>query len=152
MVSLNISLSFEEISHMQKKRFKSIVKDNIRESSLKYLLKLRKFKGANIEYSRLCMAEYLMPNELLTIQSDKQLMFSIRNNMINISENFPKSVEDKCICSNRLTMEHIYKCEHIKSSHKPDIKYEKIFNGSLSEQVQIFKLLKDKLSILNIQK
>ena len=48
-------------------------------------------------------------------------------------------------------MEHIYECEHIKSSQQPDIKYENIFKGSLREDVQVFKLFREKLSILNIK-
>lgn len=51
-------------------------------------------KGIEIEYSSLKMADYLLPNDDLTITEQRRI-FSIRNRMINIENNFRGKLEKK---------------------------------------------------------
>ena len=68
-------------------------------------------KGIEIEYSSLKMAEYLLPNDDLTITEQRHI-FSIRNRMINIENNFRGKLEKKiCICGEYEDMQHFYSCE-----------------------------------------
>ena len=54
------------------------------------------------------MAEYLLPNEEFSI-SEKRDIFSIRNRMINIENNFRvNDIRKTCICGGIEDMKHIY--------------------------------------------
>ena len=92
---MNIELTWNEIRTMSKESFRKLLKSKISEISLKYLLNKRSSKGKEIQYARLEMADYLMPyNKKLSIEEKRQL-FSIRNRMIDIGNNFGRS--EKCI-------------------------------------------------------
>ena len=92
---MNIELTWNEIRTMSKESFRKLLKSKISEISLKYLLNKRSSKGKEIQYARLEMADYLMPyNKKLSIEEKRQL-FSIRNRMLEIGNNFGKG--EKCI-------------------------------------------------------
>ena len=84
------------------------------------------------------MADYLMPyNQTLSIE-EKRTLFSIRNRMIDIGNNFGRS--EKCImCGKNEDMNHVYQCEYL-NEQKTEIEYEKIFNGNLVEQTKVFRI------------
>ena len=89
-----------------------------------------------MKYNTLEMADYLLPyNHMLKIE-EKQRIFSIRNRMVEIGDNFGK-IED-CFCGSEETMSHIYNCETL-NGEKSDIKYENIHTGNLSEQTKVFR-------------
>ena len=85
------------------------------------------------------MADYLVPNESgLTIE-EKQEMFAIINRMVNISYNFPQNNRiDLCCCGEEETMEHIYNCTTMNNKES-NIPYNRIYNGNIGEQVEIFR-------------
>ena len=76
-----------------------MVKERISENALKYIISKQGKKGKEILYDSLEMADYLKPtNEKLSI-CEKQEMFSVRNRMTKIAENFSKANEaNTCIC------------------------------------------------------
>ena len=80
---------------MSKENFSKIIKTKISDQALKYLLNKRGSKGQEMIYNRLEMAEYLMPSNNLINIEDKQNLFSIRNRMVNIENNFGK--KRKCV-------------------------------------------------------
>ena len=91
---LDISYSLEEIKLMTKDKFNRILKEKVKESALKYLLKQRGKKGKEIEYTTLEMAEYLQPfGNNLTV-TEKRNLYSIRNRMVDIPSNFPKEKQN----------------------------------------------------------
>ena len=100
---LNIESSLEEIKVMKRRQFQKMVKEKIREGALKYLLQKRGSKGKEIVYNSLEMADYLLPFNTMKI-TEKQNIFSIRNRMIDIKDNFGKS--DNCICGSEENMNH----------------------------------------------
>ena len=106
---LEIHLSFEEIKKMSAPKFKRIVCIQIREEAFRYLKSKRGEKGNEIIYQDIEMAEYLLPDNCLTIENKRQL-FSIRNRMINISSNFSTNKKNKsvCFCGTNEDMKHIY--------------------------------------------
>ena len=58
--------------------------------------------------------------------------------MVNIPTNFPKpNLKNKCFCGKLETMLHIYNCEVYNTKQK--LHYDKIFNGNLNQQIEIFK-------------
>ena len=72
------------------------------------------------------MAEYLLTNDYLSI-SEKRQIFSIRNRMVNIENNFPlKITRSNCSCGQIEDMKHIYICK-IYEKEETYIPYEKIY-------------------------
>ena len=55
------------------------------------------------------MAEYLLPTNYMLTIAQKQKMFSIKNRMVEISDNFPnKGIPEICSCGESEIMAHIY--------------------------------------------
>ena len=75
------------------------------------------------------MAEYLHPGYVNITQDEQRGIFSLRNRMIEISENFPNKIKkEKCNCGKELSMKHLYLCDfssEIEEKDKPT--FEKIF-------------------------
>ena len=91
----------------------------MRQNALVYLLGKQREKGKEISYSTLEMSEYLQPSNLALTIEQKREMFSIRNRMIDIPQNFPgKNMHNKCVCGETEEMIHIYNCEMLKKSEK----------------------------------
>ena len=86
------------------------------------------------------MAEYLLPeNRILTI-TDKQKLFEVKNRMTQIPINFSKTdTNSNCYCGKLETMEHIYDCEMLRNGKENNLEYRKIHEGSLLEQIEIFR-------------
>ena len=117
----------------------------MRQNALVYLLGKQGQKGKEISYSTLEMAEYLQPsNSALTIEQKRDL-FSIRNRMLDIPQNFPgKNIQNTCVCGETEEMIHIYNCEMLKES-ETNLPYEKIFNGSMKQQIEVYNIFKENL-------
>ena len=134
---LKIKLKFEDIKMMTKENFLKVIKEKLSENALKYLLNKRGSKGKEIFYKNLEMAEYLMPhNDMINIE-EKRKLFSIRNRMIRIGNNFG-NVEICEKCKTEENMKHIYDCTYtIKEENK--LAFEKIFTGNLNQQIEVFR-------------
>ena len=128
---------------MTKTKFSRILKIKIKKNALSYLIRKRGKKGGEISYTTLEMAEYLQPyNASLTIEQKCEL-FEVRNRMVQIPHNFPKTSEKhKCECNEIEDMVHIYNCEIYCKKQQNGISYDKIFNGNLQEQIQVFTIFK----------
>ena len=96
-------------------------------------------KGKEIEYHELNMEEYLLPeNGSLTII--KQKLFAMKNKMTNIPSNFLKTnMKKECYCGSEETMKHIYHCKILSKGKEQMLEYEKIYNGSTTEQTEILR-------------
>ena len=135
---LKISDSFDEIRIMKKKQFSTILKSRISENALVYLTKKIKSKGSEILYQNIELADYLQPINPMSIEQ-KQRLFAIRNRMVQIPDNFPKSeTKTKCFCGDIEDMKHIFTCNILNNGINQSEKYENIFNGTISQQTKIF--------------
>ena len=144
---MNIDLKFEDIRMMQKGTFLKIIKSKIEVLALNYLLKKRGSKGKEIVYKRLEMANYLLPhNEKISIE-EKQRLFSFRNRMIDVGNNFGKN-EQCVICKQKEDMNHIYNYQY-QNKQSNEIPFEKIYTGNLIEQMKVFKKFEENLKIRN---
>ena len=123
----NITESFEQLKNMTHSRFMGKIKLQIQQHALQYLLGKRKTKGREIEYQQLEMAEYLTPiNRKMSIE-EKRMMFSIRNQMVDIKSNFKGGkIEIKCLCGERETMEHIWNCKFANDGDKLGLSWAKL--------------------------
>ena len=106
-------MSFDEIRKMPINTYKSLVRKKCKEIAFEYLMKKRGTKGSEITYSAIQMADYLLPNNQLTIEQQRKI-FSIRNKMVKeISSNFTSRENNtsKCICQQKEDMFHRYTCK-----------------------------------------
>ena len=153
MKYINLTLSENELKQMNKKHLKVILTRKIYEKSLQYLKDLRQSKGKQIKYEKLKMAEYLMPYDFNLSIEDKRQMFSLKNRMVNIHENFPSKGLDKMCkagCDTEETIQHIYMCDKYDYKHI-HTEYEHIYNGTVTEQTHIYKIMKKKLEERNFR-
>ena len=92
------------------------------------------------------MADYLKPTDEKLSIKEKQEMFSVRNRMTEIADNFSKTNEENtCICGEKENMHHIYNCEILNEEKKPNVPYENIFNGEIKKQIEVFKQFKQNM-------
>ena len=113
-------------------------------------MKKRGSKGSQIVYSKLKMADYLYPNDHLSI-TEQRSIFSIRNKMVaDIPANFCSKENNryKCICNKKEDIEHIYNCT-ILNNFEPQREYEKIYSENIKEQKLIMKRLESNLKKRN---
>ena len=147
---MNIELDLKDIRKMPKESFSQMIKQKISEISLKYLLKKRNLKGKEISYDRLEMADYFMPyNEYLNIE-EKQNLFSVRNRMVEIGNNFGKN-ENCVMCQTKEDMIHIYSCEYL-NKQEIKIEFSKIYEGNLFEKIEVLRRFNDNMKKRNEEK
>ena len=61
--------------------------------------------------------------------------------MVNIPGNFPKGeTEYPCICGETENMGHIYNCEILSEIKTQNLEYEKNFNGTINQQIEVFRI------------
>jgi hypothetical protein len=138
---LSIDKSLEEIKQMTKIQFLNLVKEKSRSKALVYLTGKQGTIGKEIRYENLEMPEYLLPITLALTIEERRKLFSMRNKMVNIANNFPKSdIKEKCSYGKIEDMQHIYECEKLNTNIMDNsLKYEKIYNGNISDQIQVFR-------------
>ena len=147
---MNIELDLKDIRKMPKESFSQMIKQKISEISLKYLLTKRNSKGKEISYDRLEMADYLMPyNKNLNIE-EKQNLFSVRNRMVEIGNNFGKN-ENCVMCQTKEDMIHIYSCEYL-NKQEIKIEFSKIYEGNLFEKIEVLRRFNDNMKKRNEEK
>ena len=149
---LEIIETFEDIKFMKINKFRQIVKQKIEKAALKYLTSKQGQKGGELEYTELEMSEYLQPNNSgLSIQQ-KRDMFAVMNRMVRINANFhTKNEVDICLCRSTENMQHIYSCE-LLNSEKVDLSYNCLYNGTLQQQLKVFKRFQNNYETLEQMK
>ena len=45
----------------------------------------------------------------------------------------------KCYCGSEENMEHIYNCKILNEGNKNILKFDRIYNGTLKEQIEVFR-------------
>ena len=142
--SLKLYMSFQQIKEMKITEFKKVLFKRINEHAFSYLMSKRKSKGTNIIYKSIQMSDYLLPNEVIKNINDKQLLFSLKNDMYLCTEN--KFTKKLCLCGTvEETLSHLYICT-LYNDKKQTMPYDKIYNGSLEEQNNILQTMKDILN------
>ena len=89
------------------------------------------------------MAEYLLPNDELTI-SEQRYVFSIRNRMIRINDNYPENTnKSTCMCGKIEDMKHIYCCKiYNNENEEQEQEYEMIFENNVRKIKKIYEKFK----------
>ena len=114
-----------EIRAMSKTRFVAVLKKKIRAAAFEYLVKKQGTKGGAIKYTGLNMAAYLQPYSSALSIREKQEIFSIRNGMVNIPDNFgTKSI---CVCGNFENTAHVYECQTLNKGKPKNRIFRNLF-------------------------
>ena len=137
---LNIEKSMEDIKEMTENQYRKLLKQKVAESAFSYLTNKKGSKGSENRHIELGMEDYLLPTNCELSVSEKQKMFSVKNRMTRIPANFPKAnIEYKCYCGSKEDMKHIYECEILNGGNQPSLEYEKLYKGTISEQIKVFR-------------
>ena len=96
-------------------------------------------KGKEINYPEIQMSEYLLPNDELSVDEQRNI-FEMRNKMSHIPSNFSSENDNtfKCVCGEKENMEHIYNCRYL-NTEKAEFDYEEVYGENVSEIKQILK-------------
>jgi hypothetical protein len=122
---LKIEMSLEEIKNVSLNRFRNILKKAITERAFQYLIEKRGSKGQEMSYTCLKMADYLMPNSSGLTVTEQRYIFSVRNRMIYLPENFPLQQKTmNCACGDVEDMMHVYTCRYW-NTEKEEIEYDR---------------------------
>ena len=85
------------------------------------------------------MADYLMPTSSGLTVKEQRNIFSVRNRMIYLPENFPlKQKTTHCACRDVGDMRHVYICTYW-NIEKEEIEYDRIFTDNVSQIVKAYK-------------
>ena len=137
---LNIEKSMEDIKEMTENEYRKLLKQKVTESAFSYLINKKGSKGSENIQIELGMEDYLLPTNSELSILEKQKMFSMKNRMTRIPANFPKAnIENKCYCGSKEDMKHIYECEILNCGNEPSLEYEKLYKGTISEQIKVFR-------------
>ena len=146
---MNLNITLKDIKEMTVKQYKDIIKAKCNELAFRYLMNKRRTKGKEIEYTRIQMAQYLLPNGHLEIEDQKQIN-EIRNKITNITANYSSNgkKEQICICGEKETMDHIYNCKKLNNSEL-NIKYENIYSENVKNLKMILNRFKQSMKTRN---
>ena len=115
---LNLDFTFTDIKHISKENWKKLVKRNVMEKTFKNLLETKQThsKVMKLEYEKLEMQTYFLPNKFECSKEDVQLIFKIRSNMTNAKmnkKNLHKTHECTICLKENETQQHVYTCNEI---------------------------------------
>ena len=139
---IGLNLEDDDIKHMKKSKFKTLVKEKIRDAAHYYLIQkkesLSKLNNLSSEFN---LKEYLTTDKLST--QEKQLLFQLHTHMIPVKGNFSSMYKDDMSCrlcntNSDETQEHILACPILIQS-SDSIKYEDIFDQNLDKQIKAVK-------------
>ena len=143
---LKLGVSIEEIKIMKISKLKIMIRKNIKEEALIYLLGIQRKKGIEIQYKHFQIADYLTPNNIISNIEDQQILFNLRNKMLQINGLLIENQQKYCICNERQDIIHLYYCSKINKT-KPNVEYNAIYNGSIEEQLYILRRMKENMVI-----
>ena len=143
---LKLGVSIEEIKIMKISKLKIMIRKNIKEEALIYLLGIQRKKGIEIQYKHFQIADYLSPNNIISNIEDQQILFNLRNKMLQINGLLIENQQKYCICNERQDIIHLYYCSKINKT-KPNVEYNAIYNGSIEEQLYILRRVKENMVI-----
>ena len=155
MVGLN--LSDLEISQMNRRKFKNLVKEKTKQAAFKYLLSVKgkhsKMKG--LSYTKFEKQEYL--NSPLFNSESLKLLLALRTRTVNeIKNDFRGQYSDiKCPlrCGEDDLITHILDCNVLKLHHtssavtSEQIKYQDAFCSNIEKQQQVTELYQQLLEV-----
>ena len=139
---LKIELCNEDIKDMKASQFKSLIRKRTEIVAFSYLCQkqIKGQKGREIPYSKVQMADYLLPDSCATFE-EKFDIFETRVEVNDMPYNYGKKMF--CIdgCEDLLTNKHILICPHLNKSNSLAQFYQ-LLNGNVEEKNEVTKVFK----------
>ena len=157
LTDFEIKMTFEEIQSTSKYSFKCLVKKAMQTKAFEWLEiekdKLSKVK--NVNFSKLQIQDYLLPNSLEMKQ--QKLLFQLRTRMVELKSNFKRKHNDNLcpIChKDGDDQTHLLQCSELINglnllSEKEIILHEDIFSEIVEKQARVTRLFE---SLFNFRK
>ena len=147
------NLTMEAIQGMKNQSFRKLIKQKIEEKEMERMETLKKShsKVQKIEHNGLVMQKYLQPNSTKISKEEAQLIFKLRCRVTSIKANMKGSFESLQCRACKLfeeSQEHIVNHCKILNKEEKILEYEKIFNGTVIEKVEIAKRFQKKFEKL----
>ena len=135
MKTIDLNVTFNDISQMKNNTFKKTVETKVKKSALQYLQSKIKSKGKEIPYQN-----NLLPNNILSLQEQRAILsFLTRMNPLKYNYSSNNTLEH-CKCGREMTNIHLYECKMLDKSERT-VDYSKIFNGRLCEMKYLINIL-----------
>ena len=142
---IGVDINENEIETMTKSKYKTIVKNKIRDYTFKILREQQEghTKIKHIQYNELCMQNYLKTHILNN--QEASLLFSLRSQTTReFRSNFPYNSDQMCVmgCIELDTPQHCMNFPqlHHEEAHEKYIIYEDLFSDIISKQAAVTKL------------
>ena len=156
----NISLTYEEMKSIPKKKFKEMVKKRSEIASFERLLKEKEkvSKGKDLHYEELRLQDYLTPGNNLSI-SDMRKIFQVRIRDMSVRANFPNAYKSTTCqsagCDKKEIQEHVYTSGCWKNSdnaikvNSSSTQYKDVFTNNVQKQIEIANIIFERISKRN---
>ena len=127
-----IILTLQQIKEMKTTLYKNTVRKQVEKLAFDTLVKKQKqgSKGKQIDYKNLEMADYLLP-ECVISNRDKIELFNIRTEMNDLPFNYGNKTLCDRGCLQLMDNQHFICCPLITEENE----YDRILNGSMDEQI-----------------
>ena len=139
-------MDFDQVKLAKLSQYKKLLKQKVTECAFQYLTSQIKNKGKEIIYEQIKMAEYLLPNDVLSIE-DQKLIFSLRSQSFQIIDEDSKITIENCICSAKLDILHLYACTELNED-TICVNFDNIYNDKISEKKIIVTRIRQSLQNL----
>ena len=155
---LELNMNMEEIGKMKKTSFMQKIKQRIETKTFENLEKRKQShsKVENVQHVGIKMQKYLKPNQNKMSKDESQLIFKLRCRVTKVKENL-KGIYDSLECGacgkEDENQKHIIICEELnRDKNIKEVKYENIFNGTVTEQLKIAMIFKENMDALENMK
>lgn len=155
---LGVNKTMEDIRNMKKGTYMNMIKQRIQTITFENLVKVKltHSKVKNVEHNGINMQKYLQPNSELISREEAQLIFKLRCRVSKLKVNM-KGKYDSLECTacgkSEESQEHILDCAVLNEDKSlENCKYDKIFNGTVSEKLKVARRFKENFDILENMK
>ena len=144
---LNLKLSDQEIKQQSKASFHKFIKSQVDTFAFEYLMeeKKKQSKCSSIPYNTLKMQDYVLSNDITSIQ--KKILLQMRTATYPVYANIKFLVDDilcPCCFSHDDTMSHQIECpvinNNIISVSKNAVSLDQIFSQDVGKQIEITRI------------
>ena len=152
---LKMDLSLDEIKEIKKSKLKSLLNKAVMDNAFEKLIKVKQSysKVMKVKHFKLEMQKYLKPSIIKINQEEAQMIFKLRSRVTDVKINQRGKYEEyKCeVCKEEEeSQKHIMECKELEKLKNDDTEtpeYEKLFDGSKKEQLEIAKHFIENMNI-----
>ena len=130
--SFNIEICIKDFKAMTRKHFRKFTKEKSEETAFQQLITKKEngSKGSTLRYGKgLQMAEYLCPNDQLSVEDQRQI-FQIRSQINPLPSNRGKTSYCVTGCGEVLNNSHTLRCKILNQGEESSI--EDLINGDIN--------------------